>query len=299
MFKLTIEAVEKEAAEKTEDKTAEEVTAEEVTAEEVLAEVVMLTLETVETGSDTPTLTVNVLVPATPPNLLETPRPSSQPNGGAIRDTGTSRGIGLVAQQDLPRQHRIIEKEDPILSCHFRSIGKKTLSPSEERILQDLVRDYAFQEPEGRMELIFESTSHINHACMTCANAQFVISPIYPHDVTVALIRDVKEGEEVFIHYNKPVRFPCAVCGSKRRSQVRQNPRRRIGLSQFIYRDKKKTKKEVKKDEKKARNKTKKNKNGHEPTIGKRLGQGFKSLLNTIDPRKWFRRAHQDDVMEN
>ncbi|KAF4968488.1 hypothetical protein FSARC_4133 [Fusarium sarcochroum] len=258
MFKLTVEAEENE-----------------VDDNESIGKDTFVILEATETGSDTSTMTLNVCFPPLIPH--EPPPSSSQPNGGAIRETGTSYGVGLIAERDLPRKHNIIENEPPILSCHFKAVGNKylrkiptgrQLSLREQGNLQNLVRDYAFNDPQGRWALIFELTSHINHACMSCASAQFTVDPEYPYEITVTLVRDVQKDEEVFIHYNK---------------SVVKNLHGRLHLSQIIHNENENENRDVE----------------HEPTITKRFGQGFKSLLNKIDPRKLFRRAHQDDVMEN
>ncbi|OAA77986.1 SET domain protein [Akanthomyces lecanii RCEF 1005] len=51
---------------------------------------------------------------------------------------------------------------------------------------------------------IYELTCYINHACSSCANAEFWVDSDWPNSITVKLVRDVNKGDEIFICYHKP-----------------------------------------------------------------------------------------------
>ncbi|KAF4453841.1 hypothetical protein F53441_3527 [Fusarium austroafricanum] len=136
-----------------------------------------------------------------------------------VRSTGTTRGVGLFALRDLPRRQNSagisrrqnIADSFPILQGIPRVLQ---LQPQDlpARLLEQFRADYAFSEPAGRKALIYHNASKINHACPLCANATWNVDPQNPWMIEVRVNRDVYQGEEIFIHYGKPVLFGCAVC---------------------------------------------------------------------------------------
>lgn len=165
-------------------------------------------------------------------------------NAIEIQETGTNRRLGVFAVQDWPKGHKIII-EDPAISCihwhgqrtiskewqklsttkqqelqscfrklRYLPIGsKKPLQKKDRQRLERFVKDYAFWDPRRSKAHIFKLTSHINHACISCANAQHWTDSASPFSMTVTLVRPVKAGEEIFVHYNRSnISFSCAVC---------------------------------------------------------------------------------------
>ncbi|KAM5355731.1 hypothetical protein ACJ41O_002377 [Fusarium nematophilum] len=165
-----------------------------------------------------------------------------------ILSTHDHRNLGLFATQDFPARHKIIV-ERPLVSCiHFcQQYGKvkniykvwtrlthqrrreltlaftplrkipveKTLSISNQLKLEKFIEDYAFWDPNRSRAHVFRLTSHINHACTSCANAQHWTDLDFPNYMTVTLVKPVQTGDEIFIHYGKRrMGFGCAVCGA-------------------------------------------------------------------------------------
>ncbi|KAL7950649.1 hypothetical protein V8C42DRAFT_340266 [Trichoderma barbatum] len=186
-------------------------------------------------------------VPAGPPMVLY----DYNEDAVAIRDTGTSRGLGVFVTRNFARHHRII-CEPPIFSCtppvrndaasrrrrfartwcslsledqewlksHFSKLrhiptGQQKLTLIQSIYLHNWVLEYAFSNPQRSMVHIYRFGSHINHACRSCANAEQWTESTSPHCIFIKLIENVKAGDEIFINYNRTVgnAFGCAVCG--------------------------------------------------------------------------------------
>lgn len=169
-----------------------------------------------------------------------------------IKDTNTPRELGVFVNVDLPSRHKVIV-EDPIISCiHWRqrkgvrTIGEEwlklkprvradlrntfkrlsvvkseeTMSPSDRKKLEGFMEDYAFWDGRMSNAYIYKLVSHINHACPSCANAQHWVDSQDPNCISIRLVRNVKAGEELFIHYGKTnLSFRCAVCGGRKQSK--------------------------------------------------------------------------------
>ncbi|TQV99732.1 SETdomain-containing protein [Cordyceps javanica] len=162
-----------------------------------------------------------------------------------VHETGTYRRLGVFAGRDLSKGRKIIA-EYPTFSCFHWNKGKRTavdewLSLShrhresmrvwfrklrkmahggndtfvkkDKKRLNQFITDYAFLDPQRERAHIYRLSSYINHACRSCANAQFWVDGAHPNCINVSLVRDVKDGDEIFIFYNRPnLRFGCAVC---------------------------------------------------------------------------------------
>ncbi|KAK7426154.1 hypothetical protein QQZ08_007320 [Neonectria magnoliae] len=159
------------------------------------------------------------------------------------------RGVGCFAKKDFPPRHPIIVVKPAISCVHWRQRGgRKTigdewarlnpatrglirhyfkqlksipdtaeLTPKHRKELEKFVEDYAFWDTTRTNAHIYHIASHINHACPSCANAEQWTNSEEPHQITVTLVRRVKQGEEIFINYNKGrMPFGCAVCGRRR-----------------------------------------------------------------------------------
>lgn len=161
-----------------------------------------------------------------------------------IGDTGTARGLGVFASHNLSKGHKIIV-EKPAISCiHFKQhktaaaewqklpvskqqelvsrfrklkgvpVGTRVpLDKKQIKRLESFIGDYGFSDPNRGRAHVFSLTSHINHACRSCANAQHWTDGIEGNHMTVKLIKDVSAGDEIFVHYNRTkLGFGCAVC---------------------------------------------------------------------------------------
>lgn len=157
-----------------------------------------------------------------------------------------SCGNGVFAKVDLEKGHKIIV-ERPILSCiHWMlrkglrtvskdwmklsledqqqmtsyftrlrdvPIGGKPLLPQHKKVLEKFIEEYGFWDPQRARAHVYLLVSHINHACISCANAEQWTDSSYPHRITVKLVKPVKAGKEIFINYNRRTPFGCALCG--------------------------------------------------------------------------------------
>ncbi|KAJ3496279.1 hypothetical protein NLG97_g2773 [Lecanicillium saksenae] len=161
-----------------------------------------------------------------------------------IHETETKRKLGVFAGFSLPKGHRII-CERPAFSCiqwkgkktakeewlklslqqrlemrvWFRKLrtlalgGTDTFTKSDKKQLEAFVSDYAFWDPQRAKAHIYRLTSHINHACRSCANAELWVDSEDPNKINVKLVRDVEKDGEIFIFYNKKkLPFGCALC---------------------------------------------------------------------------------------
>ncbi|KAL6869880.1 hypothetical protein ACO1O0_001212 [Amphichorda felina] len=184
------------------------------------------------------------------------PAPALPQNEDAIsiRNTGDKRGLGVFSNHDFPNKHVVIF-ETPVLTTisisigrrKFNSVAKEWLklsqakkvelqesfrklrgisidppfSRSDQKRLKKFVAEYAFREmiPTDRA-YIFKLACHINHACADCANCTTWVDSDGPHRISVKLRKPVRAGDELFIHYGKPLRYQCAVCRSSRSRRV-------------------------------------------------------------------------------
>ncbi|KAL7936104.1 hypothetical protein V8C35DRAFT_278333 [Trichoderma chlorosporum] len=176
-----------------------------------------------------------------------------------IRNTKTFRGLGVFTRDDFTKHHTII-KEQPTLSCaipverdaaswrrrlaerwcslawmHQEMVrsqfvkmrqmpsGVRELTSRQSKDLLAFIKEYAFRNPPRTMMHVYRWSSHINHACRSCANAEVWIEPSQPNRISVRLVRDVKKGEELFICYNRASdkSLGCAVCGPGGSKRVR------------------------------------------------------------------------------
>ncbi|KAK5990531.1 hypothetical protein PT974_08800 [Cladobotryum mycophilum] len=165
-----------------------------------------------------------------------------------IRETGNNCGRGVYANADFEKGHRIIV-ERPILSCIHWMLrnGRRTVSedwvklplekqqtitsyftrlssiptgtsltPQHKKQLEKFIEEYGFWDPQRARAHVYLLVSHINHACISCANAEQWTDSEWPHRINVKLVRPIKAGEELFINYNRKTPFGCAVCGPPR-----------------------------------------------------------------------------------
>ncbi|KPM40944.1 hypothetical protein AK830_g5577 [Neonectria ditissima] len=166
-----------------------------------------------------------------------------------IRPSQTCKGYGVFATRALPPRYPIIietpriscihwsqrggtrtigdewEKLDPqarATLCHYFRTLKDLPAAAEpgsknRKLLEKFVEEYAFWDTTRANCHIYDIASHINHACPSCANAEQYTEHNEPNKITVTLARGVREGEELFINYNKRrLRFGCGGCGSRR-----------------------------------------------------------------------------------
>ncbi|KAJ6780576.1 hypothetical protein PWT90_04059 [Aphanocladium album] len=185
------------------------------------------------------------------------PTVRSDQNFGAlyIHETRTNRKLGVFAGFPLPKGHRII-CERPSFSCvhwrkgkrtaakewlnlshkqreemrvWFRKLrnvahgGNDTFTDSDKKTLEAFVTNYAFWDPQREQAHVYRLTSHINHACRRCANAELWVESEQPNNINVKLVRDVAKDDEIFICYNKKLSFGCALCseGQTLRERIR------------------------------------------------------------------------------
>ena len=164
-----------------------------------------------------------------------------------ICDTGTRRKLGVFASRDWPRGYKVIA-ETPALSCTYwrQRYGKRNIDEEWEMLklshkedlrkcfrklrkvamgnndqltmydqkrLESFIEEYAFRPPQSDRAHIYKLASHINHACMSCANAEHWTESNSPNTIHVKLVRPVKSGEEIFIYYNRSdLKFTCPLC---------------------------------------------------------------------------------------
>ncbi|KAJ4145070.1 hypothetical protein LMH87_003931 [Akanthomyces muscarius] len=162
-----------------------------------------------------------------------------------IHETNTERRLGVVTRRALPKGYKVIH-EPAAFSCYHWASGRRTavaewselsyahrkhmrlLYPGLRKVpeggddafkerdkkrLETFISDYAFSDPQRDRAHIYELTCYINHACSSCANAEFWVDSDWPNSITVKLVRDVNKGDEIFICYHKPnLHFGCALC---------------------------------------------------------------------------------------
>ncbi|KAF4978092.1 hypothetical protein FZEAL_5482 [Fusarium zealandicum] len=182
------------------------------------------------------------------PAVAPAPLPQNS-NAVGVRATRTRRNLGVFANRDFPLGYKIIF-ERPAISCvHWsmrngrKNIGdvwtesseerrfylcatfaslrnvpcERAISESHKRDLETFIEEYGFWDPPRRMAHVYALTSHINHACIRCANAQQWTDSERPNCITVTLVKPVQQGDEIFIHYNRRrMRFGCGVCGTRK-----------------------------------------------------------------------------------
>ncbi|TFB06063.1 hypothetical protein CCMA1212_001871 [Trichoderma ghanense] len=169
-----------------------------------------------------------------------------------IQDTNTRRGLGIFATSDLLPDHLILSEqpalsfwmprdvsmasmrrefeaqwcellvhEQEALRAEFPKLrpvpsGRRTLSLFQSIILYNFALEYSYSSPDGDFAHIYSLASRINHACRGCANAVRGGMDWYdPHRINITLVKPVKAGEEILIHYNTAEgrKLACAVCG--------------------------------------------------------------------------------------
>lgn len=164
-----------------------------------------------------------------------------------VRDTGTLRGRGLFALQDLPT-NQVVLSEGPLFLCQasarrtrsvemeddwrrlrmnekeeLRNLFPDTLGGlpidgrlhrSDRQKLRKFIAKYAFQIPGSQHRACtYRQTCLMNHACRDCANCSVLIDPNHPHHATVRLLRPVQTNQELLVNYGNRVPFRCASCG--------------------------------------------------------------------------------------
>ncbi|KAH6606436.1 hypothetical protein Trco_005589, partial [Trichoderma cornu-damae] len=166
-----------------------------------------------------------------------------------IEETFARRGRGVFVIGNFEKGHNIIA-ERPIITCsHWRQsngvktvaeewcalpiedqielrtrfrkklryvpVGRSSLGPIYRMILEKFILEYGFCNPQRSLAHIYVLGSHMNHACMSCANAQQWTESDAPHRIIVRLVKPLKAGDEVFINYNRrqgPT-LQCPLCG--------------------------------------------------------------------------------------
>lgn len=161
-----------------------------------------------------------------------------------VSETHTDRKLGVFAGFDLPKGYKIIA-ENPALSCIQWRKGKKTVSDewlkmshrqrenlqvwfrklrkvphggndtfkdSDKQKLERFISNYAFWDPQRERAHTYKLASLINHACRSCANAQYWVESAQPNEISIRLVKDVKSTDEIFICYNKRVPYSCPLC---------------------------------------------------------------------------------------
>lgn len=161
-----------------------------------------------------------------------------------VHQTHTDRKLGVFVWGDVPKGHKII-CERPVFSCYHWVKGRRTAVPEwlelthaqredlrvwfrklrkvphgsndifekkDKERLEKFISDYAFSDPQRERAHIYKLTCYINHACRSCANAEIWVDSAAPHTITVRLVKDLKNGDEIFICYNKLTPYGCALC---------------------------------------------------------------------------------------
>ncbi|KAI5466222.1 hypothetical protein BGZ63DRAFT_400620 [Mariannaea sp. PMI_226] len=194
--------------------------------------------------------------PARPAIVASLALPS--PHNGALvkQKSAACRGQGIFAAEPLFSGHTIVV-EEPAISCiHWRQRGgKRTIgdvwnrlsaerrnelgtsfsklsaipiegnaSRRDRKKLETFVQEYGFRDSGLSNAHIYHIGSHINHACLQCANAEFWINSEHPYNITIRLTKNVDPGMEIFIHYNKEgLVYGCGSCGPRaRRAHARK-----------------------------------------------------------------------------
>ncbi|KAL7927509.1 hypothetical protein ACQKWADRAFT_276977 [Trichoderma austrokoningii] len=197
---------------------------------------------TFQTAAPAPVLEkIHVHAPGQPPKF----------DGVEIKDTYKRRRCGVFANRYLGRGELILA-EHPLLSCgrqhtskgekwpvagewcklpeddqlelrnRFRKlrsipIGTARLGWYWQRKIKDFFIEYAFSNPQRNKGHVYAVGSHINHACMSCANVEQWTESAFPHRILVRVVRPVRPNEEVLIYYNsrRGASLTCPNCGSK------------------------------------------------------------------------------------
>lgn len=170
-----------------------------------------------------------------------------------IGETGGSRGLGVFALEDIPLRRRVIH-EYYALGCKLggpAGLRKKRfyrrdivsmwegLSDKEKERLQqrfwklrfipskgkpglysrsrlrNFLREYGFYKAGGEKKvLVYRVASRINHACRSCANAEWVVDSS-DCSISIRVTRHMMAGEEILIHYGRSKgNLACCMCDS-------------------------------------------------------------------------------------
>ncbi|KAL7901196.1 hypothetical protein HDV63DRAFT_190801 [Trichoderma sp. SZMC 28014] len=170
-------------------------------------------------------------------------------DGVTIRDTLKRRRYGVFADRYFEKGENIIV-ERPVFSCNrqqtprgdewpvaeewcklpeptqyklrnlFRKlrsvpVGKKKLGWYWDKKIKRFFLKYAFVNPQKTAGHVYPVGSHMNHACISCANAEQWTESEFPNRILVRLVKPVRANEEVLINYNNQVgaSLGCAKCG--------------------------------------------------------------------------------------
>lgn len=90
------------------------------------------------------------------------------------------------------------------------------------RRLQSFMREYGFLKTGGqRRVLVYRLASRINHACRTCANAEYTVDS-EDGRISITVNKEVHRGEEIMINYGRSSgQLACCVCStSKARDKI-------------------------------------------------------------------------------
>lgn len=165
-------------------------------------------------------------------------------------ETGGSRGGGLFCREQTPSRRRIIYESHAIACdlvrkrkrrCVFhlelrdvqimwesfsvrdkeqlkKSFWKLRFIPSRGKLglfslrrLRSFLLEYGFESHGGRKRvLIYKLASQINHACIVCANAEFIVDG-KDSTISISVIKELNAGDEIMINYGRSG-LPCCVC---------------------------------------------------------------------------------------
>lgn len=81
--------------------------------------------------------------------------------------------------------------------------------------MERFVLEYGFANPQKTEGHVYAVGSHMNHACISCANAEQWTESGPPNRILVRLVKAVRGNDEVLINYNNKEgsSLSCAKCG--------------------------------------------------------------------------------------
>lgn len=169
--------------------------------------------------------------------------------GVNIRDTFKRRRCGVFARRYFEKgEHIIIER--PAFSCgaqqtpkgekwrvaeewcrlpeetqlslqkRFRKLRSVPISMEKlgwywQKKMKSFLLEYGFANPQRTEGHVYAVGSHMNHACISCANAEQWTESGPPNRILVRLVKAVRANDEVLINYNNKEgrKLSCAKCG--------------------------------------------------------------------------------------
>lgn len=127
------------------------------------------------------------------------------------------RCVYYLKRRDVRRMWKNIDMRDK--EQLKRTFWKLRFIPSERDLdlyslhrLRNFLLEYGFESTAAGQKrvLIFKLSSQVNHACPSCANAEFMVDS-QTSIISVSVARELAVNEEVLFHYGRG-KLPCCVC---------------------------------------------------------------------------------------